>query len=223
MAHLTTSAAVLVLVLAALWPGSAGAAACPAGGDPRLRLQVDLPPADIRHTLSRARIGALGGHGHMTSDRRHAGLTQAKTYFTVRPTLAFARRSDGTVCASLKDVEATWRMVQLQVDVAAEYQRGSCPYGEILRHENEHVTIAQTAFREAERRLRRDLATLAARTAPFVIRAADTRRAAQDMAARFMAAAEPALEKYRRDTAQGNAAIDTPENYRAVSARCKDW
>lgn len=223
MAQHSISAVVLggALILATMVP--AVAATCPAADPPKVRVVSDLPPPNIRHALTRPRIGALGGNGHMTSDRRHAGLTQAKTHFTVRPTLAFAKLSDGTICAQVRDVEAKWEMTTLQVDVAVEYGKGSCPYTEILRHENEHVAIAQRNFRAAEQSLKRDLAALAARVRPFAVSRDGTQRAAKDMAERFMAAAEPALEKYRSDTRRANAAIDTPESYRAVSARCKDW
>lgn len=211
------------LAMLALASAPALAAPCPDGkAAPELRMLTDLPRPDIRHALTRPQIGALGGHGHMSSDRRHAGLTQTRTGFSVKPTLGFTRLANGAVCASLQQVEVTWRMSQFQVDVAADYRRGSCPYEEILRHENQHVAIAQRAFAEADYNLRRDLGDLARRTAPFVVRGTP-HQAAQELAARFMAAAQPALDKYRRDTARENAAIDTVESYRAVAARCRDW
>lgn len=215
------------LALAALafmvFAPAVASAACPGGGEvPELRVVSELPPPDIRHALTRPQIGALGGHGHMSSDNRHAGLTQTKTAFTVKPTLGFTRLPGGGLCASLKQVEMSWRMTQFQVDVAAEYRRGSCPYEEILRHENQHVDIARRAFVEADRTLRRELGELARRLRPFAVQGT-TNQAAQETAARFMTAAQPALDKYRRDTERENAAIDTLESYRAVAARCRDW
>ena len=212
----------LLAVLAVL-PGAARAAACPSGAQPEIRMNTALPSPNIRHVLRRSQIGALGGHGHMTSDRSHAGLTQAKTKFLVRPTLAFSRMADGGICATLKSVEVTWRMEQFQVDVAADYRRDSCPYREILRHENQHVDIFQRAFIAAERALRRDLSDLARRTTPFRVRGGDMQRAAEEVSRNFMAAARPSLETYNRDAGRENGAIDTPESYRAVAARCRDW
>lgn len=210
-----------MLVLMVSAPGAAFAAGC---GTPVPAFQLDsqLPPPDYRHELTRPQIGALGGHGHMTSDRRHAGLTQTRTAFSIKPTLAFQRMADGSVCASLNQVEVSWRMVQLRVDVAAEYQRGSCPYEEILRHENQHVAISQRAFAVADRSLRQDLGETVRRFAPFTLRGS-TQQAAAEVANRLMAQAKPILEKYERDTHRENAAIDTPESYREVSARCRDW
>lgn len=216
--RLAALAAVLLVLPLPGW-----AAACPGdGGVPDVRMATQLPRPDIRHALTRSQIGALSGHGHLSSDRRHAGLTQTQTAFTVKPTLSFTRLDNGAVCASLKQVDVVWRMTQFQVDVAAEYRRGSCPYDEILRHENQHVAIAERAFIEAEHSLRRDLTDMAGRTRPFIV-GGSPQQAAAEMARRFLAAAQTALDKYRRDTERQNAAIDTPESYKAVSARCRDW
>lgn len=207
--------------LVAMVPGAALAAGCGAPV-PAFRLSSDLPPPDYRHELTRPQIGALGGHGHMTNNRRHAGLTQTRTDFSIKPTLAFQRMADGSVCASLSQVEVNWRMTRFRVDVAAEYRRGSCPYDEILRHEKQHVTIHQRAFAAADRGLREELGETVRRFAPFVLRGS-SQQAANEVAARLMAQAKRILEKYERETNRENAAIDTPESYRAVSARCRDW
>lgn len=211
----------LALMMTAGAFGEARAAGCGAPV-PAFQVSSDLPPPDYRHALTRPQIGALGGRGHMTNDRRHAGLTQSRTNFSIKPTLAFQRMADGSVCASLSKVEVIWRMVQLRVDVAAEYRRGSCPYEEILRHENQHVAIAQRAFAVADRSLRQELGETVRRFPPFTLRVS-TQQAANEVAARLMAQARPILERYERDTHRENAAIDTPESYRQVSGRCRDW
>lgn len=214
-----------VLFAALLAASATGARAetCPPARNPaEVQVVSELPTPSYRNALNRARIGALSGAGHVSSDRRHAGLTQTKTAFSVKPTLEFQRLPGGRICASLKQVVVSWRMTQLQVDVAAEYRSGSCPYAEILRHENQHVAIAQRAYQAADQSLRQQLGEMARRTPPFVIRGT-TQQAAQELAVRFMAAAEPILDRYRRDTGRENAAIDTPESYRAVAARCRDW
>lgn len=214
-------AAVFALVAMAAAPDAARAAGC---GVPVPAFQVssELPQPDYRHDLTRSQIGARSGYGHVTSDRRHAGLTQTRTNFSIKPTLSFRRLADGSLCASLNQVEMSWRMVQFRVDIAAEYRRGSCPYEEILRHENQHVAIHQRAFAMAERSLRQELGEAARRFPPFTLRGS-TQQAASEVAARLMAQAKPILERYERDTQRENAAIDTPENYRRVSARCRDW
>ncbi|MCR6632040.1 MAG: hypothetical protein NVV74_19420 [Magnetospirillum sp.] len=221
MAALRQGVIALAILLAMC--AAAGAQSCPPSERaPEVRIAAELPPPSYRNSLTRPRIGALSGDGHMSSDRTHAGLTQTRTDFSVRPTLSFQRLSGGRVCASLKSLEASWRMVTFQVDVAAEYRPGTCQHTEVLRHENQHVAIAQRAFTLAERSLRADLQELARRTQPFVIRGTPA-QAADEMARRFMAAGRPALERYQRDTERENRAIDTPEGYRAVTARCQNW
>lgn len=186
-------------------------------------MNTELPPPSYRHSLTRPQIGALGGSGHMTSDRRHAGLTRTQTNFTVKPNMRFLRMSDGSICAEVTVIEASWRMILFQVDLAAEYSRASCAYGEIWRHENQHVAISQKHFTAADRALRTELGQMARDFKPIRVRGVSPQQVARDVAARFMARAQPILDVYRRDSARDNAAIDTPESYRAVGARCKDW
>jgi hypothetical protein len=204
-------------------PLAARAQSCPAAkAEPEVRLAVELPPPSYDHSLSRAQIGVLSGHGHVAPNQRHAGLTRTQTDFTVKPTVEFHRLPGGQMCAMVKRLDATWRMTQLRVDIAAEYGTGSCAYGEVIRHENQHVAVAQRAFATAERALRADLRDLARRTPPFVIRATPD-ATAQQIASRFLAAGRPALDRYKRDSDRENAVLDSPESYRAVSARCRDW
>lgn len=187
-----------------------------------IKLISDNLVPDYRHMLTRPQIGALGGNGHMPSDRRHAGLTQSRTAFSVKPTLRFYRLSGGRLCAQLAEVEASWRMTRLQVDIAVEYGRASCPYREILAHENQHVAIAQKQFVAAQQGLRAKLAELVSQLRPFVIKGTPDQTARQ-VAAHLLAGVQPVLGVYNAEAARANAALDTPENYRAVSARCADW
>lgn len=203
--------------------GEAMAQSCPAPQKPpSLRFVTELSPPDYRHQLTRRQISALGDHGRMSPDERHAGLTQAKTAFSVRPNLNFLQLGNGTICAQVAEVEVEWRMALLQVDIAAQYNRASCAYAEIWRHENEHVAIDQKHFMTADRALRTEFGQLIGRLEPFAVRSTP-QQAVRDVASRFSASAEPILEKYRRDTTRDNGAIDTPESYQTVGARCKDW
>lgn len=203
-------------------PVGARAASCPAGSPGALHVNSFLPQPEYRHSKTRPQIGALSGRGHMSNDRSHAGLTQTQTSFTLKPTMQFQRLGKSTVCASIRDVEVSWRMVKFIVDIAAEYRRGSCPYNEIVRHENQHVDISQRAFVAADRDLRQQLAEALRRQPAFALRGTP-QQAVNEAAASLMAVAKPILEKYDQDTRRQNAAIDTPESYRAVSARCRDW
>lgn len=212
----------LAVVLTAL-PLAARAQGCQGmAGAAEFRLNAQMPPPQYRHTQTRSQLSAVQGHGHMSSDRSHAGLTQTRTAFAVRPQIEYRTLPGGRLCARVRAVEAEWRMTVFTVDVAAEYAPGSCPYEQILRHENEHVTIHQRAFATAEREIRFRLAELARQTQAFVF-TGSPKQAAEQVAARFMAAAQPAIQGYERETARENGAIDTPTNYRAVSARCRDW
>lgn len=210
------------VLMAALLPVNAMAAACPAGPEPELRVIGQMPTPDYHHDLTRPQIGARAGAGHMTSDRRHLGLTHIDGRFTVRPTVGFRRMADGTICASVKAVEFKWWIADFRVDVAAEYRGGSCAYDNILRHENAHVAIWQRAYSGADRDVRPALSEALRRERAFAVHS--TQQQAADMAAkRLNQTAKDVFDRYLAQARRENAALDTPENYRAEQRRCKDW
>lgn len=204
--------------------GPAWAESCPPPGaeiaQPPVRLATELPMPTYANTLSRKQLAAIG-HGN-TLDSHHAGLTQTRTAFSVRPNLRFFRLPNGKVCAQVTEIEASWRATQLHVDIAREYRVGTCPYREVWEHENQHVQIAKDHFAIAELKLRSRLAVQAVAVRPFIITGTPD-QAAREVAARMMAAMQPVLDAYRVDSERANAAIDTQENYRRVTARCADW
>lgn len=214
-----------VIVMAALLAavGPVYGASCPPPGtevNPPVRLSTQLPQPTFANNLSRKQLAAIG-HGN-TLDPHHAGLTRTQTAFSVRPNLRFFRLSDGKLCAQITEIEASWRATQLHVDVASEYRSGTCPYREVWEHENQHVQIARNQFTIAEQQLRSRLAVQAAAVRPFIISGTPD-QAAREVAARMMAAMQPVLDAYRMESERANAAIDTQENYRRVTARCADW
>ncbi|MBC7905678.1 MAG: hypothetical protein H7Y60_02895 [Rhodospirillaceae bacterium] len=205
-----------VLVLA----GPAWAATCPPHGaeiaQPPVRFDIELPPPTYANNLSRRQLAAID-HG-----TNHAGLTQSRTVFSVRPSLRFFRLSDGKICAYVSEIEASWRATQLHVDIASEYRAGTCPYREVLEHENQHVQIAKSQFAITEQKLRSRLPIQIGKIRPFIITGTPD-QAAREVAARLMTAMQPVLDIHRLASDRANAEIDTHENYRKVTARCADW
>lgn len=195
---------------------------CPPAPAAQLRMTTTLPKPSYRHELTRPQIGALGGSGHMSSDTRHAGLTRADTDFALQPHFQFERAANGATCGRLLYVEVRWQMTVLMVDIAAEYNRASCAYAEIWRHENQHVAFSQNRFMEADRALRVALGKIVSGTGAFLVRTTP-QRVQEETADRLLAVAEPILARYRQDLNRDNASIDTLQSYRAVGARCKDW
>ncbi|MBC7952994.1 MAG: hypothetical protein H7Z12_14400 [Rhodospirillaceae bacterium] len=213
-----------VMVALSALAAPADAVTCPSPGkeiaQPTVRLATELPVPTYANNLNRKQLAAIG-HGN-TLDSHHAGLTQTRTAFSVRPSLNFFRLSDGKICAQVTEVEASWRATQLHVDIAREYRVGTCPYREVWEHESQHVQIAKDQFAIAEQKLRSRLAVQAGAMRPFII-SGTPEQAAREVAARMMAAMQPVLDAYRVDSERANAAIDTQENYRRVTARCADW
>lgn len=212
----------LLIVILALAPGAARAAACPANPPAEIRVVSNMPSPSYHHDLTRPQIGARAGSGHMTSDRRHLGLTSFAHSYSIIPSVKFRRMPGGEICAWLAAVELTFKMTEFRVDVAAEYRQGSCAYAEILRHENQHVAILQRAFAAADRGMRAALADAVRRERSFQVHS--TQDQALNMVSQRMAAAvKPVFDQHMSEARRANAAMDTQENYRAEQRRCKDW
>jgi len=184
-----------------------------------LVLTTDFAPTTYRNTRTKEELAALnpkGGGAH------HAGLTQSRTAFSVKPTLRFFSMPDGRLCAQLAKLEATWRVTDMMVDIVAQYRPGTCPYREVWEHENRHVAVIRRYFPETERALRIRMAELVAQLKPRIVSGSPD-QAAKETSNYFLRGAEPLLARFQADTARDNAAIDTPESYRRVTARCADW
>lgn len=214
--------AIPALVPVVMAPGAALAAACPASPPADIRVVSQMPRPNYHHDLTRPQIGARAGNGHMTSDRRHLGLTSIAHSYSVNPTVAFRRMPDGGVCAWLKSVELTFQATEFRVDVAAEYRQGSCAYDEILRHENQHVAIHQRAYAAADRDMRAALADAVRREQSFQVHSTQD-QVLKMVLHRLESAVKPAFDQHMGEARRANAAMDTQENYRAEQKRCKDW
>lgn len=216
--------ALFVMAMLAVAPAAQANQCPPPGASPLpvplpVKLETSIPEPTYRNTQTRTQ---LAGQNPKGGSAHHAGLTQTGTHFSVKPTMRFFRLPDGRMCAQLTQVEATWRVTQLLVDVATEYRPGTCPYREVWEHENQHVAISQRYFAEAERALRTRLAQLAEQIRPQIV-SGNPDATAREVVNRLMAGVQPVLEHYGKETQRANAIIDTPDNYRRVSARCADW
>lgn len=218
--RLTVLTLVTVAAAAVALPSGARAAACAPDRPAELRFLSEPAKPAFRHDLTRAQLGALKAPG--TAGHSNAGLTHVQTGLTINPLVESFAMPDGSLCAHVRKVEVTYRMAKFLVDVAKEYQPGSCAYGETIRHEGQHVGIAQRAFAVADRAIRQRMAEQLQRDGTFIFRGTP-QQAATEAGNRLMAAARPALEQFDRDTGRENAALDSPQSYAAVTARCRDW
>lgn len=199
-----------------------GGAACPPIPHPPV-VRVDAVNAGVVYDLSQdARaISALFGRdpGFNMTVR---GLTKAEMGVEVRATVSFMSNGQ-THCAWPSRVEVVVGFSTPQrVYVDRNFPPGTCQHAAVREHEDMHVRInLEGLHRLAE--ILRDGLTRAVSDRGYPIRTHDrewARRAiGEAMSGYVMAVA--AAEGAQRDAR--HAAIDTPESYRAMSARCLGW
>lgn len=180
--------------------------------DPKLvyRHDVDLfGLGRIRHTFEKAPAGWVMLGVTVTSDQLALQL---------RPLVL--RLADGQLCVWVTDVAARLGNPELDVYVAANYPEGTCEYNVVREHENQHVEINRGVIRAWGPRIGARLRELVAQSFPMVAASnADVQRLPKMLMDRLV----PLFDAMNGELRQKNGAIDTPENYRRTSARCRNW
>lgn len=216
----------LLVYAAGLWAvaGAAQAATCPPPGfpaqAPTIGLTTQLAEPQLFNEVDRRGLTAQAGNS-LKGDKLEAGLTRTETEFRLVPTVTWIAMPGERHCLALARIEASWIQTKVRVDVAREYKPGSCQYREVKAHEMEHVRLTRERFQAQVPRLELALRQLLADTPPMVV--TDPEQAANRLTERLMARLQPLLAEFKAETGRANAAIDTPESYRAVSARCENW
>ena len=201
-----------------------GADCAPPESPPTLLVTVDDAEPRLDHTLGRDELGDLA---RGSRDALHAtqvrplGLTSARLKIAIRTTNRALERPDGITCVWPDSATVEIGFDELTVYVARDYRPGSCAYAQTLDHEMTHVAINRRAVQAVVPRLERALAG-AIRDAPVLqVRDADEARSAYtNLIDRRLS---PILDDMEAQRRRDNAAIDTPDSYRAMSRRCDDW
>ncbi|MGE5504083.1 MAG: hypothetical protein ACM31L_06635 [Actinomycetota bacterium] len=216
-------AAALVLLLPGL---AAGADGCPPAGTQAPRPTLELTGGSVEtawhNEVPKAGITRMAGREPANEGLFNTGLTRTGTQLRINPEIWWVELGQGRTCLGLGRVTATWRIEQMDVDIAAEYPPGSCQYKVVREHEGEHVVLTRQTFDAFVPEMRARLGEAVARTAPLVT-TEDPDTAGHRLVDRLMAEARPVLDAYDRERARVNAAIDTTESYRRSSARCPEW
>lgn len=203
-------------------PAAAQQAACSPSRTPiKLNFNTTAPPPVYNHRLNLTGIAnqsrSAGAPAEATS--RPVGLTTVSTMFGLTGSSSVVRRGQ-TSCSYLTSVDVTFGWEDMQVFVPSEYPQGSCEYRAVLDHENQHVAIIRTALREFAPVARARIESLIAQSRPIPGgREGDVDRALAPIRARLQAL----LVEFNSLHGARSAIIDTPSNYRAVTALCKNW
>lgn len=193
---------------------------CPPMPAAKTAFSVQQSAPLFHQDLERAEVARMAGA--VLSGHTQQGLTRAEAEFGFDMTLNVLQLAPRRYCAALGRIDARWRLSRLDVYIVREHRPGTCPHAVIRAHEEQHVAIAQRLFLRHAGQVRARL-TQWLSEGGRVVAAASPAQARQMLQDSLDEAMKPALEAFAQDLARANAAIDTPESYRAETAKCPRW
>ena len=172
----------------------------------------------IRHDLSRAQLSTFAGR------KWFSAVPEGFTDTAYKHSLATSIQSQtfrGRTCHYLRAVTLKFEVRPIKVYIAKEHRPGSCAYNVVRDHEDEHVRIFRSSLDEylplLEAKLEDTAWTIKPSSAP------SGSRAINQFLATLQKAVDPILNQMEQRMRRRHAEIDTPENYRMLSAQCDDW
>ena len=216
----------LALALAAVWfmatSDSATAAGCRAprsAPDFDVQVNIDVGEPAVHNHLSKAQLGTSNLHG-----QRAQVLGNAQAGLELRWSIQYQVREWRNVYCfwtASATVEISYR--QLDVNIASDYEPGSCQYEAILDHEFEHVAVAQNILQPYAQQIRQALTSLAIPTAHLPATANSPEIAREEVEEVFRRTLFPVRDQMSQLLEQQQAEVDTIENYRRTWRRCRKW
>ena len=182
-------------------------------------VSFDFEPARLHHNRSIAELGRAAIHGRGS---RVLGVTaskigvQTKVHYKVLP-------MGDTTCFWVHRIDVILRPSVLDVYIAREYKKGSCPYKAILHHEREHVRIARDTLERFTTSVRSAL------TSPLIPTALNPEVSASPGAAKARVEKvgqqliKPVVKVMEKEYRKLQARLDTPKEYERVRRRCSQW
>lgn len=216
----------LALLCAVAWfavsTDGASAAGCRAprdAGDLAVIVKVDVGEPNVYNSMGKAQLGTSNIHGR---ERQILGTTNSG--LALRWSYSYQIRDWKNVyCFWVASVEVEISYRQLDVNIASEYEPGSCQYEAVLDHEYEHVQVAQSVMQPYSRQIQQALTSLAIPTSHLPSVANSPEDAREEVEEVFRRTLGPVREKIDRLLQVNQAVVDTKENYRKTFRRCAKW
>ncbi len=212
--------------LAALWLPTGQAAAqaidgCATPVDSQFRVEVrlEVAPVNLDRSKTKAQLTELSFHGPRA---KVLGLMRAALGLHTTATYKQSEATNG-FCFWVEEVEVVLRYQSMDIYVASEYSENSCAYHAILRHEKDHVAVAQNYLDRHAPRFRAALTSLLIpkpQSPKLVGTEEETKTEVERLLAKLL---KPVVKEMRRDLLEAQADLDTPLQYARVRGQCKNW
>jgi hypothetical protein len=224
--------AVTTLLLLAS-PGLAVAAACPSSKS-QPQIEFERLPSTIKliHTETKAQVAELFVRGKgkprpssagvgVPGGPQTVGLTNAHFSYSSTYTTQATQMPDGSWCLGVSKITVVIGYSRQEVFIPREYRQGTCEYQAVYNHEMEHVAVNRQVLDDHMDRIEwlamQGLAEIGVIT---VAKKSDLKKVAKQ---RVNRALDGIFADFEADRDVRNGALDSEENYHAISALCSAW
>lgn len=203
-------------------PSTPSNSLCDVKGDREtdVHVHIEVPPAPVNHGLSISELTHRKFHNEPSG--QVLGLMDPDLDIQARARPGITQHSDH-VCFWLEEIDVELVYKSIEIFVAREYKRGSCEYIAILDHENKHVEIAKDNLEKFRAKIRYALTSLLIPSPRRPVKVASVEEVEPYYEKLFEEVLQPIYEEMWEDLISAQAAIDTPQSYAKVNARCTNW
>ncbi len=176
---------------------------------------------EISHDLTLREVARLPGAAER--GLKTQGLTTIKHSMATHTRFS-TTKGTASVYAWFDDVILEVSVSSTVIHIPKEYAPGSCEYEVVLEHERRHGRAAREQTALLAEKLEAALSSaegLPTRFDPVI--ASNFDAAAETLKAAVAKVVDPVYERYEKDEAAVQAALDRPDPYDAVYRRCHDW
>ena len=187
----------------------------------KVSVDISIPPAPINRDRSSVELTQASFHNR---SGRILGLMVPDLDIHTQGHYVAETVSDGEgYCFWVQGIDVTLRYNSVEIYVASDYKKNSCAYREILRHEKQHVQIAQDNLDRYKPKVRFALTSLLIPKAGSPVRVESQEAAEQELQRLYERLLQPVYEEMLTALRDSQGAIDTPQEYRRVQSLCKHW
>ncbi|MCP4393769.1 MAG: hypothetical protein GY804_05820 [Alphaproteobacteria bacterium] len=204
---------------------------------PEINVVIDTGKVVYDFSKSRKYISEIFNKDRGKSGLSHhtAGLTAAifKSQITGVVKLTPASRSikkrlsggsKDNICVQLESVDIYLGYGDIVVYVDSQYQRGSCMFDAILRHENTHVNIYQTFLAHYSKYLKQTAEYLSKNQKPVWVSSKDEAKLVRNkMVEGILHGMQPSIQHYAKARDDENRNLDSNDNYAYTQSQCEAW
>ncbi|MBI5247792.1 MAG: hypothetical protein HY923_11495 [Elusimicrobia bacterium] len=186
----------------------------------RFRVTVSAATPEIRHGLSLNEIAKLPGAARGLKTQ---GLTIIKHSMATHTRFSTTKGA-ASVYAWFDDVILEVSVSSTIIHIPKEYAPDSCEYEAVLAHERLHGKSARAQAALLAEKLEATLSTSEGLPTRFdPVFASNFDAAAEKLKAEIAKVVDPVYERYEKDEAETQAALDRPDPYDAVYKKCSGW